>query len=224
MKSDTTPVRSDADLEHEILKQLEDDPKIRTAVIGVAVQDGGVTLSGHVSSFAAEVAAEEATKRVEGVKAVVNDIEVCLPGSSEPTDAEITQSILQALQRDRCVPCENIQVTVDNGSVTLQGEVNWQFQRAVAYQDAHTQPGVKDITNLITVRPRVTPADVRANIEQAFKRRAALDAERITVTVSGSRVTLHGRARSWAEHEEIEKAVWAVPGVAEVDNQIVLGE
>lgn len=213
---------SDKELQQAVLRELDWDPQVSSTEVGVAVKDGVVTLSGFVDSYAKRFAAERAAKRVYGVKAVANDLEVKLPLGAERPDPDIARAAVQALQSRITVPHERIKVTVRNGFVTLEGDADWQYQKEAAESAVRSLPGVKGVVNLITVKPRVSPTDVKAKIEEALRRTAELDARRISVEVNGSKVSLWGTVRSWAEREEAERAAWRAPGVMEVESHITV--
>lgn len=194
------PIRSDDEIRNAVLQELKWEPKITSTDIGVAVKDGVVTMTGFVSSYWEKDAAEKAAKRVYGVKAVANDLEVKLLSSR--TDPEIARDIVHELQSHISIPAENIKVTVRSGWVTLEGRVDWQYQKVLAESVVKRIRGVLGISNNIEVKPAVSPSDVKSKIEDALKRSAELDARRITVEVDGSTVTMRGSVRSWAEREK----------------------
>ena len=214
--------RSDEDIQRDVLEELEWDARVRPNEIGVAVKDGVVTLTSWVDSYLKKIAAEEDAYRVPGVKAVVNDIEVRLPGSAERTDVDLAKAVLDALKWDAGVPTDKIQVTVDHGWVTLRGEVEFYFQKRDAERAVERLSGVRGVTNLLVVKSQPTPSDLKEQIEKALVRNAETDARRITVEVVGSKVILRGTVSSYAEKKAAEEVAWSAPGVTEVDNRIVV--
>lgn len=219
-----TTVRSDEDIQQDVLEELSWEAEVQPNEIGVAVNDGIVTLTGRVDSFPKKWAAERAAQRVRGVVAVANDVEVRLPGSAERTDADIAAAAARALDWDALIPPGRAKVTVSKGWVTLDGTVEWQFQRRAAERAVRRLTGVRGVTNLIKVKPKVQPAEseLKRRIEDALVRNAETDADRITVDVDGGKVILNGHVRSWAERDAAERAAWSAPGVTEVVNRITV--
>src|SRR3989441_3060476 len=201
---------------------LKWDARLQPNEIGVAVKDGIVTLMGWVDSYTKRWAAEEAAHRVRGVLAVANDIEVRLPISAERTDADIAAAAVRAMEWDALVPVDKVDVTVSKGWVTLRGEVEWQYQRQDAERVVRRLAGVRGVSNLITVKPRLTPTELKEKIEQALVRTAELDAQRVRGDVQGRKGILKGTVRPWGEEEEAERAAWSAPGVTSVENRITI--
>jgi osmotically-inducible protein OsmY len=217
-------MKDDVTLRRDVLAELEYDPSIDARKIGVAVEDGIVTLTGEVSTFAEKWNAERAVERVEGVRAIVNKIEVKIVG--DYSDADIAREAADALRWNLMVPPGKVIPKVENGYITLTGEVNYDFQRRAAEKAVRYIPGVKGVINLITIKPKVEAEEIKKSIKQqideALKRMATVDAENIQVEVQGSEIILRGTVRSWAERHEAEKAAWSAPGVTSVKNYITV--
>ena len=213
-------MRTDSEIKKDVEDELRWDPDIDATDIGVAVHNGVVTLTGFVRSYMQKTQAERDAKRVAGVLGVANDIEVRLPYINKRPDPEIARDAIQNLQTELPYSSQFIKVTVKDGQLTLEGALEWNYQRERAEKAVRTVRGVVGVTNNITLRPRVSASDVKRQIEEALKRSAELDASRITVETSGSKVTLKGTVRSWAERTEAERAAWQAPGVTTVEDQI----
>jgi osmotically-inducible protein OsmY len=216
--------RSDSDIERDVRAELQWDPNLDATDIAVAVKNGVVTLTGFVKSYVDKYEAETAAKRVAGVSAVANDIEVRLPAIDQRPDPEIAREALSAIQSQLPISGENIKVVVNDGWITLEGEVAWQYQKQTAENAVRRIKGVKGVSNLVQVKPaqRPDPAEVKRKIEEALRRSAEVDANRIQVEAQDGQVVLKGTVRSWVEREEAERAAWAAPGVTKVEDRIVV--
>ncbi|MFD0820968.1 BON domain-containing protein [Micromonospora zhanjiangensis] len=207
-----------------MLAELDWDARVQPNEVGVAVQDGVVTLTGWVDSYAKKWAAERTAHRIRGVRAVADDIEVRLPGADERTDPDIGLAATRALEWDAFVPVETLDVTVSNGWVMLRGEVDWGYQRRAAERAVRRLFGVRGVTNLITVRPanRRGPDEVRKDIRNALVRSIEAETTRIEIDVDGDTVVLTGTVRSWLERQEAERVAWSTPGVGAVTDRLTI--
>ncbi|MGD1073571.1 MAG: BON domain-containing protein [Bryobacteraceae bacterium] len=215
-----TQNETDGQLRTAVAMQIDWEPEVTSRDISVAAADGVVTLTGFVHHYYERLAAERAAKSVYGVKAVANDIEV--RSALARTDPEIARDVVHAMTTAATIPEERIQVSVNNGYVTLYGHVDWNFQRTEAGACANRIGGVRGVTNSIEVKPSVSPSEVEKKIGDALKRNAEVDARRICVSATDSTVHLYGSVHSWFEREEVERAAWAAPGVAEVVDHIAV--
>ena len=215
-------MRSDSDIRRDVEDELRWDPEIDATDIAVSVKNGVVTLAGFVHSYMQKYEAEADAKRVAGVVAVANDLEVRLPDFDERPDPDIAREAVDRIKSELPFAWDRTRVVVKSGWVTLEGEVEWNYQRERAEDAVRRVRGVKGITNFIEVKPRVEPSEIRRKIEEALRRAAEIDASRITVETVGSEVILRGTVRSWAERQEAERAAWSAPGVARVDNRIII--
>lgn len=211
---------SDIALRQNILSELEFEPSLDAVNIGVAVKDGVVTLTGHVGSYVERAIAERVVGRIKGVRAIAQEIEVRLAGNRKTADDQIATRALKIIAWDTTIPNDKIQLKVQNGWITLSGEVEWNFHKKGAEEAVRKLSGVSGVTNLIAVRPHADVSDVKHRIENALKRNAEIDAGRIRVVVAGGKVTLEGKVHAWHERGVAEQAAWSAPGVHAVEDKI----
>lgn len=224
MTSQTTTTETDAGIQRDVLEELRWDARVKPNGVEVAARDRVVTLTGSVDSYAKKWAAERDAHRVRGVRAVVNDIKVRLPRADERTDSDIAAMATHALEWDTLVPEDGVEVTVSQGWVTLAGAVEWEFQRRAAERTVRRLSGVRGVTDLLAVRPRIRPEaeELGSKIREALVRCAETDADRIGVQVDDGTVVLSGTVRSWMQRQEAERVVWSAPGVTTVDNRVTV--
>jgi osmotically-inducible protein OsmY len=213
-------MRLDLDIKRDVEDELRSDPDIDATDIAVAVKDGVVTLTGFVRSYRQKRTAEQDVKRVAGVLGIANSIEVRLPIIHHRPDPEIARDVVEEIKNDLPFSAEKIKVFVEDRWVTLEGDVEWHYQREQAEQAVWRVRGIKGVSNRIEVRPHVPAVEIKRKIEEGLRRAAEIDASRITVEANGSEVILRGTVRSWAEREEAERAAWRASGVTRVDNRI----
>ncbi len=216
----TPRIRSDVDIQQDVLEELSWDQHINVSDIGVSVKEGVVTLTGLVDDYLVRLAAQNAALRVKGAHAVANNIEVRLHISAERTDSDLALAALYALKWDAAIQTDKLHITVSHGYVTLKGEVEWPFQREAAERAIRRLAGITGVTNWVTVAVRALPADIKQKIEKALVRNAETDAHRITVEVHGHTATLKGQVRSFAEKLAAERTALSAPGIASVTNEI----
>ena len=215
-------MKTDAQIQQDVIAELKWEPAVNAALIGVEVKDGIVTLAGHVSSFAEKWDAERAAQRVSGVKALAVEMEIKLPGSSQRNDVDIARSAENVLQWTTYLPKDNVKVMVESGWITLTGEVDWEYQRKAAAGAVRNLIGVTGVSNQIGITSRANASSVKSDIEAALKRRANDDGRKITVEVRGGDVTLTGMVESWSERELARHSAWSSPGVRNVVDNMIL--
>jgi osmotically-inducible protein OsmY len=215
-------MKTDSQLQLDVMEELEWEPGLNHEHIGVSVDKGVVSLSGTVQSYAEKLLAENTARRVKGVRAIAEELEVRYDWQPKTSDSEIARRISDLLDWDPLVPTDRIRVTVEDGIAKLKGKVDWHYQKDLAFKDASKISGVVRIDNWIEVTPSVSAGDVRERIEHAFERQADLDAEKILVRADGGKVTLSGSVSSWTKRELAERAAWAAPGVEKVEDKTVI--
>jgi osmotically-inducible protein OsmY len=214
---------SDTSLRQDIIDELDFEPSVNAAHIGVAVDDGVVTLSGHVCSYAEKMAAERAARRVKGVHAIAQEIEVRYPSDKKTADDEIAGRALAVLRWNTVIPPDSVQIRVQDGWVTLTGEVDWQFQRIAAESQIRRLSGVAGLMNSITIKPHAQTADIKTKIEEALKRSAEVEARNIRVSrIGDTRIALEGTVHDWQEREAVTNAAWSAPGVLSVEDRLTI--
>jgi len=213
---------TDLELQDQVRDALDWEPSVDARGIDVAVEEGVVMLWGHARSHAEKLEAERAASRVAGVRGVANDLVVEPEDGLEPTDTALERAAADALAWHALVPHERVRVSVTNGRVTLNGSVEWQFQREAAAKAVSSLIGVRAVVNNIIIEPAAQASDIQQKIEDAFDRSAQIDARRIRVTAAAGKVVLSGTVRSWAERREAERAAWAAPGVTQVEDRLTV--
>jgi osmotically-inducible protein OsmY len=213
-------MKTDLQIQKDVMDEIKWQPNLTSSEIGVAVKDGVVTLSGQVDSFFKKIAAERAAKKVSGVKAVAEDIQVGVSPSFKKSDAEIAAAALNALKWNSAVQHERIKIEVEDGVVRLEGEADWNFQRTEAKKSIEKLQGVRMVLNFVTLKPQVVPSDIEQKIAAAFQRSASIDSKAVRAEVVGNKVILRGTVHSFAEKQDAENAAWAASGVLSVENKL----
>ena len=213
-------MKTDIQIQKDVMEQLKWEPFLNASEIGVSVKKGIVTLSGQVDSYSKKLTAENATKKIAGVKAIAEEIQIGVSPAYKKSDTEIAEAILNALRWHTAVQEEKIKVKVENGNVRLEGEVEWEYQRNNAKVAIENLVGVRSVINAIIVKPKITTSDIQLKINSAFHRSATIDAAKIRAEVLGGKVTLRGKVRSMAEKEDAETAVWNAPGITSVESKL----
>lgn len=216
-------MKTDSQLQLDVMEELKWEPGIDHERIGVTAANGVISLSGTVRSYAEKLLAEKTVRRVKGVRAVAEDLQVRYDWMPKTSDTDIAKRVADIFEWNALIPRNRIEVTVEDGVVKLSGKVDWHYQKNLAFEDASKISGVVQIDNRIDVAPAVAPADIRQRIEKAFERQADLEAEKIEVRAQGGKVTLIGHVSSWEKHNLAEGAAWAAPGVTHLEDKLVVG-
>lgn len=213
-------MKTDSQLKKDVTTELQWDPSINEANVGVAVKDGVVTLTGHLDTYREKFAIERAVQRVQGVRALAVELDVKLSPTHKRSDSEIAAAAESSLKWHTQVPDEKLQLRVEKGWITLKGEVEWDFQRTAAMDAVRSLTGVVGVTNNITLKTHVSPSNVLTRIREALERQADHEAKNIEVVISGGTATLRGTVHSWAERAAAQGAAWSAPGISSVINEI----
>lgn len=217
-------MKTDIQIQNDVLDELKWEPFLNSSEIGVAVKNGVVTLTGIVDMYSKKIYAEKAAKRVSGVKAIAEDIQVGVSPTYRKTDTEIAEAVVNALKWHTAVQEDKIRIKVEDGVVKLEGEVEWEYQRVAAKTAIQYLTGVRAVSNLITVKPKISPFEIEQKIKAAFHRHASLDSAKISADIIGNKVILRGKVRSFTEKEDAESAAWAAPGVLNVESKLEVEE
>ena len=215
-------MRTDMELQKDVVEELRWEPRLKEDEIGIAVKDGVVTLTGFVPDYAQRRTAAKAAERVAGVRAVAQELVVKVPELFHRSDTELAHQVVNALFWDVEVPNQKIQAKVEDGWVTLEGAVDWQFQRNAAERAVRYLAGIKGVRNMVTIAPMASPYDVAQRIKAALHRTADVEAKRVQVTATDGKVVLTGTVRSWPERADIERAAWSASGVMSVDDRLAV--
>jgi osmotically-inducible protein OsmY len=213
-------MKTDSQIQKDVMAQLKWEPFLNASEIGVAVKNGIVTLSGKVDSYLKKLAAEDAAKKIAGVKAIAEDIQIGVSPADKKTDTEIAEAVVNALTWHTAVQEDKIKIKVENGVVKLEGEVEWEYQKTNAKSAVNNLAGVNSVINLIVVKPKIVSSAIEKRINEAFHRSATIDASKVKADVIGSKITLRGKVRSYVEKEDAENAAWNAPGVTSVIDEL----
>jgi osmotically-inducible protein OsmY len=214
--------KSDADIKTDVLSELEYEPSVKATDIGVLVKEGTVTLNGGVPSYFEKWDAVRAAKRVAGVRAIADEIDVKLPDFLRYTDSDIAAAASHQFGWSSSIPADSVNITVREGWITLEGEVEWWYQKALAENLVRHLRGVRGVSNLVSIKSKLSSTEVETSIRSAFERNALVDANKIKATISDNKVTLTGNVRNYAERDEADRVAWAAPGVFSVDNKLTM--